>query len=188
MVRRLVEEQQPDVLRSDFHASGFWPAYVERAEGGHFWDVDGNGFIDNNLGAGPVMLGHAFPPVIEAVQRQLPLAQLYATSSPLELELARLIIELVPCAEMVHYARGGGEACAVAIRIARSYSRKDKALTLHSRPSRDRAPLVDRAGDRGRCGRSRAGDRGADRVPGQTVPSVLSTRPHTCSKKRNTTR
>ena len=74
------------------------------------------------------MLGHAFPPVIEAVQRQLPLGQLYATSSPKELELARLIIELVPCAEMVRYARGGGEACAVAIRIARSYSRKDKVL------------------------------------------------------------
>ena len=127
-MRRLVEEQQPDVLRSEFHPSGFWPAYVERAEGGHFWDVDGNEFIDYNLGAGPVMLGHAFPPVIEAVQRQLPLGQLYATSSPRELELARLIIELVPCAEMVRYARGGGEACAVAIRIARSYSRRDKVL------------------------------------------------------------
>lgn len=75
--------------RSEFHAAGFWPAYVTRAEGGHFWDVDGNEFIDYNLGAGPVMLGHAFPPVIEAVQRQLPLGQLYATSSPLELELDR---------------------------------------------------------------------------------------------------
>ena len=114
--------------RSEFHASGVWPAYVARAEGGHFWDVDGNEFIDYNLGAGPVMLGHAFPPVIEAVQRQLPLGQLYATSSPLELELARLIIELVPCAEMVRYARSGGEACAVAVRIARSYSRRDKVL------------------------------------------------------------
>lgn len=114
--------------RSEFHASGFWPAYVTRAEGGHFWDVDGNEFIDYNLGAGPVMLGHAFPPVIEAVQRQLPLGQLYATSSPLELDLARLVIELVPCAEMVRFARTGGEACAVAVRIARSYSRKDKVL------------------------------------------------------------
>ena len=101
---------------------------MTRAEGGHFWDVDGNEFIDYNLGAGPVMLGHAFPPVIEAVQRQLPLGQLYATSSPLELELARLVIELVPCAEMVRFARTGGEACAVAVRIARSYSRKDKVL------------------------------------------------------------
>ena len=62
------------------------------------------------------------------MQRQLPIGQLYATSSPLELELARLIIELVPCAEMVRYARGGGEACAAAIRIARSYSRRDKVL------------------------------------------------------------
>ena len=114
--------------RSEFHASGFWPAYVARAEGGHFWDVDGNEFIDYNLGAGPVMLGHAFGPVIEAVQSQLPLGQLYATSSPLELDLARLVIELVPCAEMVRFARTGGEACAVAVRIARSYSRKDKVL------------------------------------------------------------
>jgi glutamate-1-semialdehyde 2,1-aminomutase len=114
--------------RSELHASAVWPAYVSRAEGGHFWDVDGNEFIDFNLGAGPVMLGHSFPPVIEAVQRQLPRGQLYATSSPLELELADLVISMIPCAEMVRFARTGGEACAVAVRIARSYSRRDKVL------------------------------------------------------------
>ncbi len=114
--------------RSRLHAPAVWPAYVDRAEGGHFWDVDGNEFIDYNLGAGPVMLGHAFPPVIEAVRRQLPKGQLYATSSPLELELAELVTNLVPCAEMVRFARTGGEACAVAIRIARASSRRDKVL------------------------------------------------------------
>jgi len=114
--------------RSELHAPGVWPAYVARAEGGHFWDVDGNEFIDYNLGAGPVMLGHAFGPVIEAVKRQLPLGQLYATSSPLELDLAELVISMVPCAEMVRFARTGGEACAVAVRIARAYSRRDRVL------------------------------------------------------------
>lgn len=114
--------------RSELHAPGVWPAYIERAEGGHFWDVDGNEFIDYNLGAGPVMLGHAFPPVIEAVQRQLPRGQLYATSSPLELELANLVQSMIPCAEMVRFARTGGEACAIAVRIARAYSGRDKVL------------------------------------------------------------
>jgi glutamate-1-semialdehyde 2,1-aminomutase len=114
--------------RSELHAPGVWPAYIARAEGGHFWDVDGNEFIDYNLGAGPVMLGHAFPPVVEAVQRQLPRGQIYATSSPLEIELADLVIGMVPCAEMVRFARTGGEACAVAVRIARSYSHRDKVL------------------------------------------------------------
>jgi glutamate-1-semialdehyde aminotransferase len=62
------------------------------------------------------------------VQRQLSLGQLYATSSPLELELADLVTNMVPCAEMVRFARTGGEACAVAIRIARAFSRRDKVL------------------------------------------------------------
>ena len=114
--------------RSQLHAPGVWPAYVARAEGGHFWDVDGNEFIDYNLGAGPVMLGHAFLPVVQAVQQQLPKGQLYATSSPLELDLADLVISMVPCADKVRYARTGGEACAMAVRIARAYSRRDKVL------------------------------------------------------------
>ena len=114
--------------RADRFVPGITPMYLERAEGVHLWDVDGNEYLDFGMGCGPVILGHAYPAVTEAVVRQAALGNCYTVNSPLEIELAELLIELVPCAEMVRFCKCGGETNAAAIRIARGHTGRDVVL------------------------------------------------------------
>ena len=110
------------------HAFGVSPIYAESAEGCRFRDVDGAEFIDMVAGVGLVFLGYCHPEVDAAAIAQIGKGMAYPVNSPLELELAELLIEAVPCAEMARYAKGGGDADAVAVRIARAYTGRDKAL------------------------------------------------------------
>ena len=110
------------------HAFGVSPIYAERAEGCRFWDVDGNEFIDMVGGTGVIFLGYCHPEVDAAAIAQIHKGIAYAINSPRELELAALLREAVPCAEMVRYAKGGGDADAIAVRIARAYTGRDKVL------------------------------------------------------------
>lgn len=112
--------------RAEFQAYGISPVYSDRQKDGHFWDVDGNEYIDFNMGAGAVLLGHAYPSVVRAVQEQAARGTGLSINHPLEIETAELLAEIVPCAEMVRFCKGGGEANAVAIRIARAYTGRDK--------------------------------------------------------------
>ncbi len=109
-------------------AFGITPVYATRAKGARFWDVDGNEYIDWNSGIGAIILGYADPVVDEAVREQIGSGTLYSVNHELELELAEELIETIPCAEMVRYAKGGGEACAIAVRIARGTTGRDKVL------------------------------------------------------------
>lgn len=109
-------------------AAGISPIYAASAAGARFVDLDGNEFIDWVSGIGAIILGYADPVVDEAVKNQISLGTTYAVNHDLEVELAEQLIELIPCAEMVRYAKGGGEACAVAIRIARGVTGRDKVL------------------------------------------------------------
>jgi glutamate-1-semialdehyde aminotransferase len=109
-------------------AYGVSPVYAARAKGSRFWDVDGNEYIDWVSGIGSIILGYADPVVDEAVKRQIDGGTLYSINHELEIELAELLIETIPCAEMVRYAKGGGEACAIAVRIARGATGRDKIL------------------------------------------------------------
>jgi glutamate-1-semialdehyde 2,1-aminomutase len=102
--------------------------FVARAKGSHIWDVDGNEYIDYKLGWGPVILGHAHPAVIKRVHEYSRKGLSYGLSSPMEIEVARKIKSLVPCAETVRYFVSGTEATMHAIRIARAYTKKDKVL------------------------------------------------------------
>jgi glutamate-1-semialdehyde aminotransferase len=99
--------------------------YLERAEGVRLWDVDGNEYLDFGMGCGPVILGHAYPAVTEAVIAAARRGNCLTVNSPLELELADLLIDLVPCAEMVRFFKCGGETDAAAIRIARGHTGRD---------------------------------------------------------------
>ncbi len=99
---------------------------ARRARG--FWDVDGNEYIDWVSGIGAIILGYADPVVNDAVARQMADGTIYSINHELELELAEFLIETIPCAEMVRYAKGGGEACAIAVRIARGATGRDKVL------------------------------------------------------------
>jgi glutamate-1-semialdehyde-2,1-aminomutase len=108
------------------YVNGVAPKYIQRAEGSHVWDVDGNEFIDYGMALGPIILGYAYPRVNQAIIKQLEDGITYTLMHPLEVELSRLLVELVPCAEMVRFGKNGSDATAGAIRLARAYTRRDK--------------------------------------------------------------
>ena len=113
-------------------ASGFAypvsPIYTAHAKGARFTDVDGNEYIDWMNAVTAIILGHADDVVDGAVKEQIDRGSLYSLSSPLEIELAEILVDTIPSAEMVRYTKGGGEACAVAVRIARGTTGRDKIL------------------------------------------------------------
>lgn len=109
-------------------AGGVSPVYAASAKGARFTDVDGNEFIDWSSGIGSIYLGYADPAVDEAVIARISRGTIYSVNHELEIELADELIARVPCAEMVRYAKCGGEACAMAVRIARGVTGRDKIL------------------------------------------------------------
>lgn len=109
-------------------AYGVTPVYAQHAQGARFTDIDGHEYVDWMSGIGAIILGYADPVVNAAVIDQIQQGSLYSINHPLEVELAERLIQLVPCAEMVRYAKGGGEACQVAVRIARGATGRDCIL------------------------------------------------------------
>lgn len=104
-----------------------WPAYFSRSTGCEVWDLDGNRYVDMLLmGVGTNTLGYAHPEVDDAVRSTVAAGNMTTLNCPEEVWLAEKLIELHPWADMVRFARSGGEANAVAIRIARAASGKDK--------------------------------------------------------------
>jgi glutamate-1-semialdehyde 2,1-aminomutase len=114
--------------RADQFARGVSPIYAQRAKGARFIDVDENEYIDWVNAVGAVILGHADDVVDAAVKEQIDRGSLYTLNSPLEIELAEELCKTIPSAQMVRYTKGGGEACAVAARIARGATGRDKIL------------------------------------------------------------
>lgn len=101
---------------------------IARGKGSHIWDTDGREYIDYYMGSSAMILGHAHPEVVEAVRRQAELGSTFFEMTPPAIELAKLIVEVVPCAERVKYAGTGSEATAVALRVARAHTGKDVVL------------------------------------------------------------
>jgi glutamate-1-semialdehyde 2,1-aminomutase len=113
--------------RPDRFSQGIWPGYFSRAKGDIVWDLDGNEYFDMSIsGIGANVLGYADPEVDDAVKKAIEKGTSCSLNCPEEVELAELLCELHPWAEMVRYTRSGGEAMAVAIRIARAHTGKDK--------------------------------------------------------------
>jgi glutamate-1-semialdehyde 2,1-aminomutase len=110
------------------YANGVSPVYAARARGARIWDVDGNEYIDWVSGIGAIILGYCDPVVDDAVCEQIGKGVATSINSELELELAEELCRTIPCAEMVRYAKCGGEACAIAVRIARGATGRDKVL------------------------------------------------------------
>ena len=110
------------------YAHGVSPVYAARAKGARFWDVDGNEYIDWASGIGSIILGYCDPVVDDAVREQIALGTAYSINHELEVELAEELVRTVPSAEMVRYAKCGGEACAIAVRIARGVTGRDRVL------------------------------------------------------------
>jgi len=104
-----------------------WPAYFSKSKGCKVWDLDGNEFIDMSImGIGTNILGYGHPEVDEAVAKIIQDGNMSTLNCPEEVYLSEKLIEIHPWAQMVRFARSGGEANAIAIRIARAASGKDK--------------------------------------------------------------
>jgi glutamate-1-semialdehyde 2,1-aminomutase len=113
--------------RPEMHLPDLWPSYYSKAKGVEVWDLDGNRYIDmcyNGIGA--CVLGAADPDVDAAVRAAIESGSMSTLNAPEEVELADLLCTLHPWAEMVRYARCGGEAMAIAVRIARAKTQRDR--------------------------------------------------------------
>lgn len=113
--------------RAEMFLPDQWPAYFSKAKGCRVWDLDGREYIDMSImGIGTNILGYGHPEVDEAVRKTIDAGNMSTFNCPEEVYLAERLVELHPWAHMVRFARSGGEANAVAIRIARAASGKDK--------------------------------------------------------------
>ncbi len=102
--------------------------YVDRAEGSHIWDVDGNEYIDYRMGFGPVILGHNYAPIHKIIHEVDEHGLIFALSHEAEIKVAKKIRSMVPCAEMVRFANSGTEATMHALRVARAYTGREKVV------------------------------------------------------------
>jgi glutamate-1-semialdehyde 2,1-aminomutase len=105
---------------------GVSPYFITRAEGSRCWDIDGNEYVDFVSSLASVTLGYSDPDVTRAVSEQLQSGVIFSLPHPIEAEVAELICEMVPCAEMVRFGKNGSDATAGAIRIARAYTGRDR--------------------------------------------------------------
>ena len=110
------------------NVKGIAPKYLEKGKGSHVWDVDGNEYIDFNMGIGPLSLGYAYPKVDNAIKRQLENGITFSLMHPLEVEVAKLINEVIPNAESIRFSKTGADVTTAAIRVARAYTGREKVL------------------------------------------------------------
>jgi glutamate-1-semialdehyde 2,1-aminomutase len=111
-----------------FRAVGGQPFFVNRAQGAHVWDVDGNEYIDYVCTWGPAILGHAHPKIISAVKAAADHGTSFGIPNPHEVTMAKLICSLVPGVQKVRMTNSGTEACMSAIRLARGFTKRDKII------------------------------------------------------------
>ena len=107
---------------------GVAPKYLKRGKGSHVWDVDGNEFLDYNMGIGPLSLGYCYEPVDRAIREQLSEGITFSQMHPLEVEVAELIHDVIPNAEGVRYSKTGCDVTTAAVRLARAYTGRSKVL------------------------------------------------------------
>jgi glutamate-1-semialdehyde 2,1-aminomutase len=111
-----------------FRAVGGKPLFIERARGSKIFDVDGNVFIDYVLSWGPLILGHAHPKVVNALKNAIEKGTSYGAPTPLEIELAQIVLKAYPSMEKIRMVNSGTEATMSAIRVARGFTKRDKII------------------------------------------------------------
>ncbi|CAB3638665.1 Glutamate-1-semialdehyde 2,1-aminomutase 2 [Achromobacter spanius] len=110
------------------------PGFITRGKGSQAWDLDGNQFLDWGMGLRSVCLGHAYEPVLDSVRKQLENGVNFTRPAPLEAELAQLLVDLVPCAEMVKFAKNGSDVTTAAVRLARAFTGRDMIIRCLDHP------------------------------------------------------
>lgn len=106
------------------HIRGVSPIYIEKGSGSHVWDVDGNEYIDYDMGLGPVLFGYCYGPVDDAVRAQMGKGMGFSLVSPPEVEYAELCVKHIPSAGKVRFLKTGSGATEAAVRIARAFTGK----------------------------------------------------------------
>lgn len=107
---------------------GVSPKFLVRGRGSHVWDADGNEYVDYPMALGPILLGYDHPAVTEAVVAQVHEGTTFTLMHPLEVEVAELLIEIIPCAEKVRFAKNGADATGGAIRAARALTGREHVI------------------------------------------------------------
>jgi glutamate-1-semialdehyde 2,1-aminomutase len=110
------------------------PLLIERGQGCHVWDVDGNEFIEYGMGLRAVTLGHAFEPVVQAAQRQMGLGTNFTRPAKIELDAAEAFLNSVRTAEMVKFAKNGSDVTTAAVKLARAFTGRDLIAICADQP------------------------------------------------------
>ncbi|MEO7531809.1 MAG: glutamate-1-semialdehyde 2,1-aminomutase [Sediminibacterium sp.] len=111
-----------------FKSVGGNPIFIEKAKGAYLYDADGNQYIDFIASWGPMILGHAYEPVVKAIQERAIYSTSYGAPTELEIEMAELIKSMAPNVDLVRMVSSGTEACMSALRLARGYTGKNKFI------------------------------------------------------------
>ncbi|WP_315819874.1 glutamate-1-semialdehyde 2,1-aminomutase [Paraflavitalea speifideaquila] len=111
-----------------FKSVGGTPLFISKAKGAYLYDADGNQYIDYIASWGPMILGHAYEPVIKAIQKQAVYSTSYGAPTELEIKMAELIKSMVPNVDLIRMVSSGTEACMSAIRVARGYTGRNKII------------------------------------------------------------
>ena len=111
-----------------FKAVGGDPVFVKKAKGAYLYDEDGNRLIDYINSWGPMILGHAYPPVVEAIIEKVHQGTSFGMPTEIETEIARLAVSLVPGIDKIRFVNSGTEACMSAVRLARGFTGKEKII------------------------------------------------------------
>ncbi|MCS4238836.1 glutamate-1-semialdehyde 2,1-aminomutase [Myroides gitamensis] len=111
-----------------FKSVGGTPIFVQEAKGAYLYDVDGNRLVDYINSWGPMLLGHAYPPVVEAVIEKAKKGTSFGMPTEIETEIAALAVSMVPNIDKIRFVNSGTEACMSAIRLARGYTDREKII------------------------------------------------------------
>jgi len=111
-----------------FKSVGGTPVFMKSAKGAYLYDVDGNRYIDYINSWGPMIMGHAYEPVVKAIQEYAAYSTSFGAPTELETKIAELIVSMVPNIEMVRMVNSGTEACMSALRVARAFTGRNKFI------------------------------------------------------------
>jgi glutamate-1-semialdehyde 2,1-aminomutase len=111
-----------------FKSVGGDPIFMDHARGAHMYDADGNRYVDYIASWGPMIMGHAWEPVVEAVRESVYRSTSFGAPTEMEIKLAKLIVESIPNVERIRMVNSGTEATMSAIRLARGYTKRDKFI------------------------------------------------------------
>src|ERR1043166_1658095 len=129
-----------------FRSVGGTPLFMESAKGAYMYDADGNRYIDYINSWGPMILGHAYEPVIKAIQEKAAQSTSFGAPTELEIEMAELIISMVPNVDLIRMVSSGTEACMSAIRLARGFTGKNKIIKFEGHYHGHADPFLVKAG------------------------------------------